>query len=512
MLTSPPGSLLGAPRPRVETHPPYVRTYGPEALELLRLAGQEPDPWQGDSTALMLGERADGKWACFEYCEWVPRQNGKGGILEPRVLAGLWLLGERLIMWSAHEYKTAMEAYLRVRGLVENLIDGGHIPASSVKFNNTNGEEGIELPKTRQRLKFIARSKSSGRGFSGDVNIIDEAFAYTFVQQAALMPTMSARPNPQIIYTSSPPLASDSGEVMFALRHRGDPTAPRRGGEAPWTQDDSLGYRDWGLPGSLDNLDELDLDDRDSWAAANPALGRRITVETVQRERRSMSGVDFARERLGVWPAAPQEAGGVISAEQWQEMSDPRSQAGPDIALAVDTTPDRAWSSIGLASLRPDGHVHLELIDHRRGTAWLVERLVQLKARHKPVAIALDVKGPAGSLLTDLEKAGIKRSDDEEQPERGDLIVPTASEVAAACGQLLDAARDGTDRHIDQAQLNVAVAGAKTRPLGDAVAWGRRQADVDISPLVAVTLARWALMERAHLIDQGGEEPWFFFG
>jgi hypothetical protein len=39
----------------------------------------------------------------------------------------------------------------------------------------------------------------------------------------------------------------------------------------------------------------------------------------------------------------------------------------------------------------------------------------------------------------------------------------------------------------------VALAGAQKRPLGDAWAWARRGAGVDISPLVAATLAKWGL-------------------
>jgi hypothetical protein len=43
------------------------------------------------------------------------------------------------------------------------------------------------------------------------------------------------------------------------------------------------------------------------------------------------------------------------------------------------------------------------------------------------------------------------------------------------------------------------VAGAAKRPLGDSWAWARRGLSVDISPLVAVSLARWGYATRAHL-------------
>jgi hypothetical protein len=97
----------GALKPRVETYPAYLFSYADVGCDLMVRAGQPLDEWQADALELMLAVRADGKWACFEYCEFVARQNGKGGILEARVLTGLLLLGEELIMWSAHPTRRA---------------------------------------------------------------------------------------------------------------------------------------------------------------------------------------------------------------------------------------------------------------------------------------------------------------------------------------------------------------------------------------------------------------------
>ena len=52
------------------------------------------------------------------------RQNGKGTILEALELAALFLFPDvRLILHSAHEFKTAAEAFLRVRTLIEDNPD-----------------------------------------------------------------------------------------------------------------------------------------------------------------------------------------------------------------------------------------------------------------------------------------------------------------------------------------------------------------------------------------------------
>jgi phage terminase large subunit-like protein len=84
-------------------------------------------------------------------------------------------------------------------------------------IHRANGEQGIEL-RNGSRLRFVARTKGSGRGFTADLVILDEAYALTPEQMSALIPTLSSRPNPQIWYTSSPPLDGLSGAHLFALR------------------------------------------------------------------------------------------------------------------------------------------------------------------------------------------------------------------------------------------------------------------------------------------------------
>lgn len=489
---SPPRPRSDGPKPRVSTHPPYVDTFGPLACQLVATAGQPADSWQADGADVMLSTREDGKWACFEYAEIVSRQQGKGAIGEIRVLAGLFLLGERLILWSAHEYKTAMEAFRRIGWLLKqlgtqvlspNLIDVDGIP---IKVNNTNGEESFERLDTGQRVKFIARSKGSGRGFSGDVNIIDEAFAYTPIQHAALLPTVSARPNPQFVYLSSPPLDGESGEVLFDLRERGE-----RG------DDPGLGWRDWGVAGELENLTTVDLDDQELWAAANPALGIRISLEHVARERRSMGAVEFARERLGIWPRRATAGGGVLDPQRWSVMVDAESRRSGDVALMLDLTPMRDHGSIGLVGVRADGLEHVQLLDYRPGTAWMVDRLAELRDVLDPVLIVVDAKNGAHALLPELAERGIKVADDPDHPDRGDVLVLDASMMADAVGQFIDAFRatPAVLRHLGQEPLDTAVRNAKVRQIGDAgqVAWGRKASEVDIGPLVAVTGARYAL-------------------
>jgi hypothetical protein len=485
-------------RPRIEVAPPYVATYGDEAIELMVAAGKRLDPWQEDAVRLLLAFDADGQWVCFEYCELCSRQNGKGAILEARALAGFLLLGEEEIMWSAHQYKTAKAAFRRMRKLLRALgtavgdnlviVDDIHI-----KIINTNGFEGFERLDTEAAIRFIARSKDSGRGLSGDLNIIDEAYDYDMAEQEALGPTMLARPNPQFIYTSSPPLSGETGDILYSLRERAE--AMLETGEP-----DALGYRDWGLGGDLDKLDEVDFDDPENYEETNPALCTgRLTIPKIKKLRKMLGTRGFARECLGLWPRR-RERGGTIDKKQWASLKDVQSRRSGDVALAVDIAPNRDWAAIGLYGLRDDGLGHLQVVDFRPGTDWIVDRLVELRDALDPVGIGMG-RGTAASLKTALTEVGITEPENKDEPTRGDLFVLTALEMSAACGQLIDEVRRGGVRHLGQEPLDEAAAGAKTRKTVDSIAWSRKENDeTEICPLVTVTEARFVFATWEHLV------------
>ena len=469
--------------------PCFSNNSGRDAIDLAAQAGLIMDPWQCTVLHDSLGEDANGRWSAFEVGVIVSRQNGKGSILEARVLAGLLLFGERLILWSAHETKTAFEAFRRCEDLFRSDPElFKHVKA----IHRSNGSEGIEL-HNGSRLRFVARSKGSGRGFSADLIILDEAYALTADQMSALIPTLASRPNPQIWYTSSPPLAGDEGDQLYALRERG------RAGDA------SLCWLDWGLPDTdLSRLDELDLSDRELWRKTNPSLGIRITEDFIAREFATLASEDFARERLGVWPK--RITGGEdspIDADLWASLFDeaaaaPGAERPVDVVFGVDVNPARTHSSIVACGSRPDGLFQFAVIEYRQGTDWVVDRLCGLRERWGPLAVAIDAKGPAGALLLDLAEAGFRLPEDTDKPRRGQLAVPNAGEAAQAYGLVVDAIRQQRIKHLDDAPLNAAVLGAKVRQLAGGNAWDRK-AGVDISPLVAATLAHWAFVSRNHL-------------
>jgi hypothetical protein len=481
--------LLGAQRPSTLWLPPSVRSWGDEAIELCELAGLGLDPWQQFILATSLGERDDGKWAAFEVGVDVARQNGKGGLLEGRELTGLFILGERLITHSAHQYDTSMEAFRRLLMLIEDTPDLDQLVQRVVR---SHGEEGIEL-KSGQRIRFRTRTKGGGRGFTGDLLVLDEAMDLPEATLGALLPTLSARPNPQVWYAGS---AVDQdihehGIVFARVRARG-----RAGG------DQSLAWYEFAAGDSLDDLDGV-IDDPDAWARANPALGIRITLEQIARERASMDPRTFAVERLGIgdWPNLKRGDYATISQEAWEAAEDGDSAAVDPVRFAIDVRPDRSKSAIAAAGMRSDGHRHFEVVDHKTGTDWVPGRLLELTERHLSEPVILDEKSPAAALLPKLLKLGVR------------VETIGGAEYAQACGAFVDAINDRDAHHLGTSSLTAAVRGAAQRPLGDSWAWSRKNSAVDICPLVACTLALWGVVEDVDDLvlsfspDELAEEP-----
>jgi phage terminase large subunit-like protein len=98
--------------------------------------------------------------------------------------------------------------------------------------------------------------------------LLDEAQILGSAAWSSILPTMSARENPQAWLLGTPPTPQDDGEVFARLRQRGIEG-----------KDSRLAYLEW----SADEGD--DLDDVATWAKANPAYGTRISVEAIEAER-----------------------------------------------------------------------------------------------------------------------------------------------------------------------------------------------------------------------------------
>lgn len=495
MTVSDSSAILGCQTPRILTLPESRRRANREAVDLARAAGLDLDPWQ---EMLVEESLSDGdsmyyndvlnmwmpKYSAYEVGVVVSRQNGKGTFLEARALAGLFLLGERLIAWTAHEMATAKEGFQRLEALI---VDNPELKKEVRHVHYANGNEAIEL-RTGQRVIFKTRTKKALRGFTVDSLFMDEAMILDPDMMAAMMFALSARPNAQLVYTGS---AGDENSVQFGrVRQKAIKKSDPRVMFAEWSADVCTDL----CPDDCNEHDPVDL--VSTYAKANPGLGYRIEVDNIHSERTSMDRERFCRERLsvGTWPVEG-DAWAVIPHAAWEARQIAPSAPQHPFVFGVDIAADRKHSCIVVAGLNGevegDGkpQVHIEItaesptvIDYRMGVDWLVPRLKQLHKRHKGSTFVINKAFQAGSIVEELEAAGLK------------VLTPNTREYAQTCGVFYSAVvpvKNNTPYlvHSGQKPLNSAIAATDKKNAGDLWVWDGEEAASDITPLIAATLA-----------------------
>jgi hypothetical protein len=480
-------SVVAAPefvQPTYSWVPPHATSGGTEAVELAASAGLQLDPWQAWSLDGVLAERDDGGLAAFETGIIVSRQNGKGAILEALALNWLFLEDVELVLWSAHEFKTAAEAFRRMRLLLQGAPDLWPLVE---RITTANGDEAIELT-TGQRIKFVARSKASGRGFTGDKIILDEAYDLDGDQIAALLPTLATVQDPQLIYTSSAGMADSA--VLRAVRDRG-----RAGG------DPGLCWLEWcALPAGVDDrgLPVYDLDDRREWRRANPGTATaRITEDFIANERRAMIALPdkFQRERLGVWDE-PNDAVKPITSADWAATRVPVSTPTAGAPRFFITIGGNGAAVIAAAATAAeDGRPHVELADQQPGTDWLPARLAELAENWPGALFGAGKAGPVAGLV-------------EADALPVDIELLPAAEMAQACVHHAALSREGKYTHTADAITDISREGAVSKPAGDGLWVWNWRASTALAPIAAYTGALW-LLEKHREDDYAVEDSFW---
>lgn len=438
---------------------PERRTLGAEASRVARALGFELMDWQQRvfDVALEL-DPATGHFAFRDVIVTSPRQQGKSSAL--LVLIALRALRSRSrIIYGA---QSGSDARQKLQDDWLPLIDASPLKPH-VAARLANGREAL-LFSNGSLARLISNSPKSGHGASVDLALLDEAFAdVDNRREQSVRPAMMTRPDGQLWITST---AGTPGQSPFLwekvqLGREAAASGLRQG----------LAYFEWSAAEDDDPADPA------TWARCMPAYGITCREAGIANDFRSMDLTEFKRAFLNVWTSARVEP--VIPLGVWDSLADPTSQPLDPVAIAFDVSPDRSSAAIAAAGKRADERMHVEIIDHRPGTAWLTERVALIARRQEPCAVVADATGPAGAMLPELERLGVK------------VTTTGARDQAQACGLFYDAATNDKLRHLGTSELRTALDGAVKRPLGDAWAWSRKGSGVDICPLVAGTLAVW---------------------
>jgi hypothetical protein len=212
------------------------------------------------------------------------------------------MFGERLIIHSAHEWRTISEQF----GDTMELLESSPLRRYLRSVRRTGGEECITFANGG-RLRFMNRSRESARSFSADVVVMDEAHTLTLEQAQAMLPVLSARRDAQVWYAAHGP--APGAWQLARLRNRALSAAPGR-----------LCYLEWSAG------PDGDLEDPQVWAACNPAVAAgRLSVERMAEERATLGPAGFAAERLaaGTWPSELAGAWQTFTEADWKAMIEP---------------------------------------------------------------------------------------------------------------------------------------------------------------------------------------------
>lgn len=405
-------------------------------------------------------EHVAGVLAYREVIWGIPRQNGKSTAL---ILLMLW----RCLRWPGQVVRYAAQTGMDARAKLADdwwpLLE--HSPLAEVlSFRRQSGHEAL-IFENGSRLGLIASTEKSGHGSTLDTAVLDESWAHPDHRlEQSCRPAMATRSNAQMYVVSTAGTEQRSPFLWEKVQ------AGRQAVEAGVTE--GMAYLEWSADPDADPTDP------ETWRRAIPALGVTISEATVRGDLQGMPRHDFMRSFLNVWTLAMGDA--VIDLKVWEALADPDAPRPDNLILALDVAP-RSKSAAIAAVGRRDGCLYASVLEHGDGTHWVAGRLEEL---HEELGaeIVLDAKACA-AILGEIDHLDPSEID--------------GPEVAASCAFFVDVVQRGKLHHRGERELTVALDGASLRPLADQFAWSRRNSGVDITPLVAVTLAagawRWEL-------------------
>jgi hypothetical protein len=314
--------------------------------------------------------------------------------------------------------------------------------------------------------------RKAGRSLSIDLAVIDEAHAHEDMGVVSgIQPAMAAKPWAQIW------LLSNAGDIRSGL----------------WRHFTDVGRLEVNNPASTMAWfeyaadPEADVFDRQAWADANPSLGLPggVLESALSDGALTMDRATFFREHLNVWTDVDVTSG--IDAVVWAGCRHDGLIPATNLALSLDFTPERDRGALVIAGRAgDDGVVALEVIEAGSDLERIVARAAEV-ANTWGCMIAIDRGSPAASAIPALERLTVQ----DDGTHRVWLVPFT--DLVRACGLFHDAALNAQLAHRGDYRLSDAVVGASKRQVGDAWAWKRR-GHADISPLVAATLAHWAVV------------------
>ena len=396
MGTSKKTPLMGAIKPRVMSLPLKGKSRGDEFAAFAESIGYTLDPWQKYIADDFLTMDDEGAFIRKSIAVIVSRQNGKTLLAALRILAGLFVFGEKSIIAMSSNRAMALTTFRQV----VSIIESNESLRCQVKLNIGkvgrfgSGTECIEL-KNGARYEIVAATRDGARGKSADLLFIDELREISEEAWKAAKPTTRARPNAQTFMCSN---AGDAfSTVLKNLRDRAI-SYPAQ----------SLGWYEYSAP------QHSKIDDRKAWALANPSLGIRISEAVLAEALSTDTPETFRTESLTQWISSLSSPWPLGS---WEACANTQLKLapGPVTFFGFDVAQGRRTASLMAGQYLDDGTIAVGMLDAWRSDNAVDDLVIAAKIKehadkYKPQLILFDHYATA-SIAARLTASALKCED-----------------------------------------------------------------------------------------------------
>ena len=435
---------------------PNRRTLGGKAAKVAAALGKPFMPWQRRAADVALEIDEHGRFVYHDVVITVPRQSGKTAMTLSLGLHRTMTTPGGKIWYTAQSGQAARERFLQ-----ELVPDVQRNLRGLFQLKRGAGDTRLIMPSIGSQYRPHPPTDKYLHGEQSDLNQIDEPWAYTQTQGAALMqalvPTQNTRPNSQTMYLST---MGDAGSVWWH-----DIVDRARAGDSPRTC-----VIDYGLD------EALEATDVDAVIKAHPAVGFTIEPQAIFDAFHSMDPTEFARA-YGNQRTATRRA--VFDSDTLSHvLTDSHTiDASSPIAFGAAVSWDRTRGVIAAAGYADDGTLVSEIVESRPGASWAIERLANLATEHRPRAIVVDAHSPASTIATAPDLDGL-------------LEIPSSREVAAGTAYFLDAVAGATLVIRPDVAVSRAFDVLRLRTVGDlGNLLDRRRSSGSIAEIEAIALA-----------------------
>jgi phage terminase large subunit-like protein len=399
--------ILGHTKPRIQTPSLKGLSRIAEVADLAEKIKMPLLPWQHYVLEDMLSVDSDNQFKRKSNLLLCSRQQGKTHLARMRILAGLFLFGEKNIIAMSSNRNMALDTFRQVANTIE---DNDFLRAQVRQIRYANGQESITL-LDGARYEIVAATRDGSRGKTADLLYIDELREISEEAFKAAVPTTRARPNSQTLMTSN---AGDAfSTVLNDLRSRALDYPSK-----------TFGFWEYSAPLAA----RQDIHNRKYWAMANPALGYTVTESAIEESIATNSIEATLTETLCMWidsQVSPWTFGSIEACS----VSELQMPVGAMTVMAFDVSPSKRNGSL-LAAQMIDGKIGVGIMETFSSEVAIDEvkmasSIHEWAMKYRPVQIAYD-KYATASIAQKLEQSGHK------------LVDIRGQAFYQACGELAD--------------------------------------------------------------------------